>query len=250
MSSDSLYLTQLRVDLPRLLRASHLSLRAMEHLDLGYLVHTFLDSMFGAAAFRPFVLPALQSSEGSVGHQRSLEVLGYSRLDAAGLNHAALEGALPELYAALDGEICSKPMPSAWPLGRMVRLGLRACPTVRYMQGGKQREMDAFLRAVESGAAQSREKVYVDWLQRELGHNPALRIHSVRVESFRLVHLVRRTQGESRQGCVIQLPEVWFDIQVEVLDSDAFARALARGVGRHRAFGFGMLLVRRAERSG
>jgi CRISPR system Cascade subunit CasE len=31
---------------------------------------------------------------------------------------------------------------------------------------------------------------------------------------------------------------------IEILDSAAFVRLLARGVGRHAAFGYGMLLLR------
>jgi CRISPR system Cascade subunit CasE len=31
---------------------------------------------------------------------------------------------------------------------------------------------------------------------------------------------------------------------LNIADSDAFNRLLARGIGRHRAFGYGMLLLR------
>ncbi len=42
------------------------------------------------------------------------------------------------------------------------------------------------------------------------------------------------------------MPEAEFEGTLEVLDGTAFHAVLARGIGRHRAFGYGMLLVRPA----
>ena len=39
-------------------------------------------------------------------------------------------------------------------------------------------------------------------------------------------------------------PDVVMQGRLRVSDPQAFAQLLARGVGRHRAFGFGMLLLR------
>ena len=41
--------------------------------------------------------------------------------------------------------------------------------------------------------------------------------------------------------------EAVFEGTLEVRDAALFQGLLARGVGRHRAFGFGMLLLRPAE---
>ncbi|MEE8524028.1 MAG: type I-E CRISPR-associated protein Cas6/Cse3/CasE [Thermoanaerobaculia bacterium] len=45
-------------------------------------------------------------------------------------------------------------------------------------------------------------------------------------------------------GAVPERPDALLTGTLEVTDPDAFATLLARGVGRHRAFGFGMLLLR------
>jgi CRISPR system Cascade subunit CasE len=48
---------------------------------------------------------------------------------------------------------------------------------------------------------------------------------------------------EARRS-VIGRRDVTFEGELQVADAAAFAALLARGVGRHRAFGFGMLLLR------
>jgi len=57
---------------------------------------------------------------------------------------------------------------------------------------------------------------------------------------------VRRTSREDdrrRASRAIDGPDVTFTGTLEVTDSAAFSALLARGLGRHRAFGFGMLLL-------
>jgi CRISPR system Cascade subunit CasE len=41
-------------------------------------------------------------------------------------------------------------------------------------------------------------------------------------------------------------PDAVFKGEIQVTDGEAFARLVTRGVGRHRAFGFGMLLLKPA----
>ncbi len=249
-----LHLVQLRLDLPRLLRAARLSRYHEDKLDLGYLVHTFLDSAFGAAAVRPFVIPALSPTmEGGVGHTSHVEVLGYAETDAEGLTRAAQELASPAHYNVLS-EVLTKPMPTVWPEGRALRVGLRVCPTTRgrHPTSGKEVERDAFLAEVtrtnDKDVPLSRERVYTHWLRASLDRAGGVSLVSARLEGFRLVRLLRRTQGEERSHKLPQLPEAWFDLDLEVRDSAAFIELLRRGVGRHRAFGFGMIVLRRAER--
>ena len=66
---------------------------------------------------------------------------------------------------------------------------------------------------------------------------------------YRLLGVLRRTQadgapGGGRQPRVTMGPDVVMQGRLRVSDPQAFAQLLARGVGRHRAFGFGMLLLR------
>jgi CRISPR system Cascade subunit CasE len=94
----------------------------------------------------------------------------------------------------------------------------------------------------------SREAVYVDWLKRQF--DSAAELHEVRMNEFRLSTVFRRSaaQAESsgRQKRAVQGPDAVFTGVLQVSDGEAFASLVARGIGRHRAFGFGMLLLKPA----
>jgi CRISPR system Cascade subunit CasE len=49
-----------------------------------------------------------------------------------------------------------------------------------------------------------------------------------------------------RKPVVIERPVARITGTLQVETADAFAHLIARGIGRHRAFGFGMLLLRPA----
>ena len=59
--------------------------------------------------------------------------------------------------------------------------------------------------------------------------------------SFRRTRAVRKRHARYSEG-----PDVVMRGVLTVTDSDAFSNLLARGIGRHRAYGYGMLLLRPA----
>ena len=61
---------------------------------------------------------------------------------------------------------------------------------------------------------------------------------------FALPRVGRR--DASRRLRWVEGPDTVMSGELQTSDPDAFARLLARGIGRHRAFGFGMLLLRPA----
>ena len=80
----------------------------------------------------------------------------------------------------------------------------------------------------------------------------AASVVGARLEEVRLVRftqrerLFRQTQGAERKGARLERPDAVFRGTLVVEDAVGFRRLLERGVGRHRAFGFGMLLLRPA----
>ena len=59
---------------------------------------------------------------------------------------------------------------------------------------------------------------------------------------------VARRQGMPGQrdwsrGARLEGPDAWFRGTLAIVDPNAFAALLARGIGRHRSFGFGCLLI-------
>jgi hypothetical protein len=105
-------------------------------------------------------------------------------------------------------------------------------------------------------AAPSRETVYRDWLCARIGAAAAL--GDTRLVSLRDARLWRR--GEPGEGAAAQMHgrprprlgqrvamgrrEAVFEGVLEVRDVGSFRDLLAHGIGQHRAFGFGMLLLR------
>ena len=207
--------------------------------DLGYVVHGHLCELFGDLAPRPF--------HAAVRHGR-VSVFGYGQADEETLERHMQLSAEPVAYRSVR-ELASKPMPAVWTAGRRLAFELRACPTVR----GKTGEQDAYLHALRRKSSEDpepdRRTVYADWLVRCLGD--AARLESCSLDRFRLTRLYRRHQARQnghRDHRLPCYPDALLKGELTILDGTAFARLLSRGVGRHRAFGFGMLRVRAASK--
>lgn len=254
MSDLSLYLLHTQPD-ARLLAAwvaRHHARHERQPSDLGDVLHGLLRAAFGEAAPQPFRY--LDEQQG---------LLAYTALDADALRRqVALADPLAAQALGLgaNGQHYGyrlRPFPTQWPQGQVLGFEVRLRPTVRAAKG----ERDAFLHAVEqsNGAPLRREVVYVQWLREHLAPRDGVAcegwqgavdlLDDVHLAGFQRLQVVRRTQatgGEARRGRVIDGPDALLKGHLRVRDSAAFAKLLARGVGRHRAFGFGMLLLRRA----
>jgi CRISPR system Cascade subunit CasE len=237
---------RLRLDAARLVELGarrHLPLR---EVDLGYLVHAQLGETFGTLAPRPFSISPAQG--------RQVTVLAYSQRPAAELRVYADSFADPALHATIDwARFDDKRMPASWPEGKRLGFMVRACPVVRaakatdrHTQGA---EVDAFLArcwALGPEAPVEREAVYRDWLGRELGRGGAAELVTVRLTGFQRDRVLRRTHSHDRRAAICERPAASLAGVLTVGDGAAFGALLARGVGRHRAFGFGLLLLRPA----
>ncbi len=237
--SSRLNLIHIRPDLRRLLpwAQRHRLLPERGQGDLGYAFHAALTAVWAEQAPQPF------SYDGSQG------LLAYSKQPAEEL-HAAAALATPELALMLglderDGlsGLLIRPFPQNWQTGQMLGFKVRVRPVVRK----ENRELDAFLSvAIRQPDVQlTREAVYRDWLIQQLSDAAEL-LESNLVE-FSLTSVIRRA-ASGREGTRIKQsvtgPDVVFAGVLQVRDGAAFAQLLARGIGRHRAFGFGMLLLK------
>lgn len=215
--------------------------------DFGYALHALLAATFGDLAPKP--LRYLGGKEG---------LLAYTSADPESLRFNA-QLAPPDVARALGLDAMdSRPFPDVWKTGQRIGFDVRVRPVIRTKEG---RERDAYLHALgdqsNGGAPQSdpavladREKIYRDWLAKQFAIDDAAHIGEIRMDAFRLTRVVRKTGGTDkgrRNAQSVSGPDAVFKGQLVVGDSDAFARLLARGIGRHRAFGFGMLLLRPAS---
>jgi len=204
--------------------------------DLGYALHTLLATAFGDAAPKPFRY--FDDARG---------LLAYTTQDSETLQLAA-QTAAPEVYAALGLErLATRSFPTGWAAGRRLGFELRVRPILRTREG---RERDVFLAALDkhAGAEGSlcREAVYSDWLTRELARNDAAKIEHASLDGFQLSASLRKGAHADGKRPVRRVagPDAVFSGVLTVLDPAGFATLIERGIGRHRAFGFGMLLLR------
>lgn len=235
-------MVELQLDLPallRFLRGQGLDRWASDD-DLGYGLHAWLATAFGDMAPRPWRL--------FHGRGRPVRVLGYAPHEAADLERRLHEFADPAVVAVcLQGGIASRPMPG-WREGRRLAFEVQVCPVGRKSRSGV--EKDVFLiRADHESGPLDRESIYRDWIRDQLERDDAVTVDAVRLAGFRLVRVTRRLQGSpgGRKGKVLIRPRALFRGVLTVRDPVAFDGILARGIGRHRAFGYGMILLRPAS---
>ena len=240
---DSLHLVKIPLRLDKLMTLARSRGLPIRDLDDGYLCHCVLRELWQERAPAPFVIR---------GQGRNLVVWGYSATDAPTLvGHARAFGD-PSLVATIGDldAIASKQMPR-FEAGRRLGFLLRACPIVRLARATNGHvagaELDAFLAecfAVGNDMPVSRERVYRDWIAAKINQTATgVALERVRVAAISRERLVRRTQGSERKARRLERPDVRFEGDLAVVDGERFHKWLGHGIGRHRAFGFGALIL-------
>jgi CRISPR system Cascade subunit CasE len=240
---DDLHLWRLVVDAAALADLAHTQRIPTDDQDHGYALHALLCGLFGkTGAPKPWF------------HQAEKGWLWAYAPHPLDLTALPITDRHRQVVVTEGSR--SKPMP-AFRVGQHLAFDLRACPVVRHGKGpeGKASEHDALIwharrKGVEPSHLDPR-LVYAAWL-REQAWKPTFGadLEDAQVAGWLRPHRGERTgpstvwrgRGDGR----LRLPEVRFTGRLTITDPVAFRLALARGVGRHRAFGFGMLLVRPA----
>lgn len=222
--------------------------------DSGYALHCLLTETFGDLAPKPFRLIVPRSK--GVRHGT---LYGYCGADAQELQQESAICACPLQARILPANrIDSKPMPTDWQVGKRLGFETLIRPVARCRnskpdmesnrKGGKER--DVFLHSVELQKSQgdatpiSREAVYSDWLRAQLlRHGGAQLEGSAVMKSFQRTRIIRNLSARRS----IEGPEALMRGVLTITDAHAFNVLLARGIGRHRAYGYGMLLLRPAR---
>jgi CRISPR system Cascade subunit CasE len=220
-------------------------------LDEGRALHHLLTETFGPRAMHPFRL--FVAPEGKHG-----EVYAYSHVDLTTLRDEAQTCALPEVKEVCDlDKLAAKSMPEAWRTGRRLGFETRVRPVSRLIKplpypGGsfaKGAELDIFLiealRCFPSDssseetmlhAGRSRETVYTDWLAQKLTGAATLApgVSLTRFERHRA----------ARKASSIEGPDVILQGDLTIDSPERFQDLLRGGIGRHKAYGYGMILLR------
>ena len=214
--------------------------------DEGYLFHALLRACFDTLAPKPFALAGKK--------QELPKLLAYSAHPPDELRECAKLFAEPLAMESLGlDSLRAKIMPASFAAGTRLGFEVRVRPVVRTGRGTGEhagKERDAFLAAIRGlpkDTPVDRITVYRQWLTRALA--PGADILAADPLDQRQTPVSRRgtaDAGHHRPLISPRGPDVRFSGLLRVADAEAFAALLARGVGRHRAFGFGMLLLRPA----
>ena len=233
-------------------------------VDDDHAMHCLLAECFGDMRPQPFRL--MLPRDGRHG-----TLYGYARSSADELRDEASLFACPLQTRAMPlASLDSKPMPSAWQAGRRLGFEVRIRPVVRPTKNAGRRECDRhYLREKKDGSRQTcphcrprkecdafqyeaikhpkgemrltREEVYREWLQKRFEHKGGaiLDLNTAELVSFRRTRAVRKLHRLYSEG-----PDVLMRGELEISDGTKFAEMLAGGIGRHKAYGYGMLLLR------
>lgn len=214
-------------------------------LDEGVAMHHLLGEVFGSAALQPFRLMVAPRA-----HHGTL--FAYARQDADHLAREAESTLAPADASVIDlKRMRSLPRPSStWRIGQRLGFDIRVRPVVRLhsdLHGRNQTfrkgaEIDAYLaEALRTNSPRSRDEVYLEWLTNRFAPAVTLETESVRVAS------VRRNRIH-RKGKILDGPDLIVHGTLIIGDPVVFANRLCIGIGRHRSYGYGMLLLRPAMR--
>src|SRR5574343_1810863 len=216
--------------------------------DPGYALHAALRATLGEWAPKPFALLERPGSQQLIGYTQAAEVSLREALASAAQTDPLAAQALGLLDAT---QALVKPMPCTWTPGQRLSFETRVAPVVRSRtaQGGRYPEIDAaFHPAFVGEDLGNRELAHRRWLARELAREGAAQLQSHRATAFSLSPIARRAfaaepQHARRRTQGGLLPDLTVRGQLQGQDPHAFANLLARGLGRHRSFGYGCLLL-------
>lgn len=202
--------------------------RNISTYDVGYLAHAFFRYSMGDDGPQPF---RIEIEEGS------LFVEGV-----VAKSEEALKRSISREREAFE-EIRTSPVRS-FDAGEDVSLNVRLCPVSRNSESGKPVETDVFLTMLRRAEAASevapkRFRVYQDWTASRFGK--ALQVSRVQIKTFTEVRPCRRgNPGHvGSPGAIGWRPVVDAFVAGTVTDQEAFSEVLRKGIGRHKAFGFG-----------
>ncbi|MFW6082838.1 MAG: type I-E CRISPR-associated protein Cas6/Cse3/CasE [Chloroflexota bacterium] len=239
---SGLHMIELRPDIAALMRfiySQGLDAGADE-TDLGYGVHAWMGAAFGELAPKPWRL--------FLDRRRPPRILAYAGHDAGELQKRMREFAEPGVYAVCpdpDADIASRPMPD-WKQGRRLVFEVLCCPVGRKSRSGVEKDLFLIKADTDPQETLQRDAVYCDWARERLQRNEATTVRSIRLNGFRLVQQSRRAQRTAEQRGRKQLvrPHALVQGELVVNNPETFTELLVHGIGRHRAFGYGMLLLK------
>lgn len=210
--------------------------------DIDHASHVLLSAVFGKGAVQPFRLYSPNRGDWAI--------YGNSKFSPTELRKVAEMVAAPQLLAIFDFQsMSSREVPEDFSGLTRVGFEVRLNPT-RRRGGDKSRVIDAWISEAEHAfpgqpgalaeSGVTREQVYCKWLSERLGDAADL-------ESFRMTQFASRKMV--RSGIVTTGPEIVVQGTVLLNDPEKFAKIVHDGIGRAKAYGFGLFMLRPADKA-
>lgn len=238
-------------------RALHRWMGLRSLADRDHALHCLLTESFSNLAPKPFRAFGTRNSP-------QMSLYGYGYGDAEELRDAANTFASPEQLDIIPlKSVRSKEMPQEWRTGRILGMEVRIWPTVRIQRDSSRVPAEFLERYRERNIRQgdeydayayhaarlpegeqmtlSREEVYSQWLADQLDRRggACLEPGTAKLTAFQRIRAQRKLRRPWRLG-----PDATIQALIKVTGQDEFNELLRTGVGRERAYGFGMVLVR------
>jgi CRISPR system Cascade subunit CasE len=204
--------------------------------DPHHAMHVLLSALFGKGVFQPYRLFQQRMGPWSV--------YGHSALSAQALRDTAELVGTPEMLSVISvRDLQGKRLPERVEAGRRIGFEIRLSPTIR----AEGREQDVWVYQAKRpipGDGElmerpvTREEVYQDWFAKRL--TGAAELETVRMTAFRQSSMLR-------SGKRFTAPETVLQGTLRVTDPEAFRTLYEGGIGRGKAYGFGLLLLRPAD---
>ena len=207
---------------------------------LSYGVHAWLGAAFAELAPRPWRL--------LMDKHRPPRILGYARHNASALQRRLTDFTEPGIF-----QVCPEPklmiagraMPM-WQRGRRLGFQILACPVGRKSESGIEKDLFLIHADIKDNDEQiNRETIYCDWAK-QIFYRYSGDVESIGLAGFRLAKQKRQTQEAKGKRVFHQIvrPQALLEGMIAIGDPEKFDLLLERGMGRHCAFGYGMLLLK------
>ena len=224
-----LHLMQAHIHLPSL--NAWMGERGLE--DTGHALHCLLTETLGAVAPSHFRLMTRRHSDDAT-------LYGYCRHDSEEIRRQHQAFASPAQDQAIPATaIQTKVMPTEWPDATDIAFELRCRPLRQHHT----KELDAYswLKEKQPDSDVSRVDAYVDWLEEQFEKRGTAVMKRASIEQYQ-----QSRTWTSPNHATPFLPETVMRGVITITDGKNFTQTLATGLGRHRAYGFGMLLIKPA----
>lgn len=210
--------------------------------------HCLVYGTFGAeSAPKPFLMKLERADQ--LGKK---SVLAYTELEDTELRALAERNQTLAIESVMPPEaIRTTAVPCRWRPGMKLGFSVRVRPTQRgkWKEEGRQAERDIYLertgeRTGERDGEMSRGELYCRWvaeiMERQGGADPA-------AETMAMTQFaIRRIRRQRTSGYTLG-PDATISGALEVRDPELFSQLLAAGIGRHKGYGYGMVLLQPME---